>query len=75
MGKSTELIAHRRGPGIGGLMNAAFGNAAEMIIALFALKKGLVGVVKASITGSILGNILLVLGLSFFCGGPRSPSR
>ena len=69
MGKSTEMIAHRLGPGIGGLMNASFGNAAEMIIAIFALKEGLIGVVKASITGSILGNILLVLGLSFFCGG------
>lgn len=71
MGKSTEMIAHRLGPGIGGLMNASFGNAAEMIIAIFALKAGLIDVVKASITGSILGNILLVLGLSFFCGGVK----
>ena len=69
MGKSTEEIAHRLGPGIGGLMNASFGNAAEFIIALYALKSGLVDVVKASITGSILGNILLVLGLSCFAGG------
>ncbi len=71
MGKSTEMIAHRLGPGIGGLMNASFGNAAELIIAIFALKKGLIGVVKASITGSILGNILLVLGASFLAGGMR----
>lgn len=71
MGKSTEMLAHRLGPGIGGLLNASFGNAAEVIIAVFALKAGLVGVVKASITGSILGNILLVLGASFFAGGLR----
>ncbi|MFQ5733168.1 MAG: calcium/proton exchanger [Planctomycetaceae bacterium] len=71
MGKSTEMIAHRLGPGIGGLLNASFGNAAELIIAISALKAGLVDVVKASITGSILGNILLVLGASFFFGGLR----
>ncbi len=71
MGKSTEMIAHRLGPGIGGLMNASFGNAAELIIAIVALKEGLIGVVKASITGSILGNVLLVLGLSFLCGGVK----
>jgi len=71
MGKSTEMLAHRLGPGIGGLLNASFGNAAELIIALFALKAGLVDVVKASITGSIIGNILLVLGASFFAGGLR----
>lgn len=69
MGKSTEMIAERLGPGIGGLLNASFGNAAELIIALFALHKGLNEVVKASITGSIIGNVLLVLGLSFFAGG------
>jgi Ca2+:H+ antiporter len=59
------------GQGVGGLLNATFGNAAELIIALFALSKGLEGVVKASITGSIIGNILLVLGLSFFMGGVK----
>ncbi len=69
MGKSTEMIAHQVGPGLGGLLNASFGNAAELIIAIFALKKGMIGIVKASITGSILGNILLVLGASFFIGG------
>jgi Ca2+:H+ antiporter len=69
MGKSTEMLAERLGPGIGGLLNASFGNAAELIIALFALRKGLVEVVKASITGSILGNVLLVMGLSLLAGG------
>jgi len=69
MGKSTEILADRLGPGIGGLLNASFGNAAELIIALFALHKGLLGVVKASITGSIIGNILLVLGAIFLAGG------
>jgi Ca2+:H+ antiporter len=71
MGRSTEILADRLGPSIGGLLNASFGNAAELIIALFALHKGLVNVVKASITGSIIGNILLVLGASLFAGGMR----
>ncbi len=71
MGKATEHLAERFGEGIGGLLNATFGNAAELIIALVALNKGLVGVVKASITGSIIGNVLLVLGLSLFCGGVK----
>lgn len=69
MGRATEHLAEHLGPGIGGLLNATFGNAAELIIGLFALSKGLTGVVKASITGSIIGNILLVLGLSFLSGG------
>lgn len=69
MGRATEQIAEKVGEGIGGLLNATFGNAAELIIALIALQKGLFGVVKASITGSIIGNVLLVLGLSLFCGG------
>lgn len=69
MGRATEHLAHRLGPGIGGLLNATFGNAAELIIALFALFKGLDGVVKASITGSIIGNVLLVLGASLLAGG------
>ena len=64
MGRATEHLAEHLGEGVGGLLNATFGNAAELIIALFALSKGLEGVVKASITGSILGNILVVLGLS-----------
>src|SRR5215218_9912422 len=69
MGRATEHLAEHFGQGVGGLLNATFGNAAELIIALFALSKGLDGVVKASITGSIIGNVLLVLGLSFFAGG------
>jgi len=69
MGKSTEHLSERLGQGIGGLLNATFGNAAELIIALLALHKGLFGVVKASITGSILGNILLVFGASALAGG------
>jgi Ca2+:H+ antiporter len=69
MGRATEHLAEQVGEGVGGLLNATFGNAAELIIALMALSKGLTGVVKASITGSIIGNVLLVLGLSFFAGG------
>ncbi|HKO99518.1 MAG TPA: calcium/proton exchanger [Pyrinomonadaceae bacterium] len=71
MGRATEHLAEHLGQGVGGLLNATFGNAAELIIALFALSKGLTGVVKASITGSIIGNILLVLGLSFLAGGVK----
>ncbi len=71
MGKATEHLAEHLGQGIGGLLNATFGNAAELIIALFALSKGLEGVVKASITGSIIGNVLLVLGLSIIAGGAK----
>ncbi|MBI3180581.1 MAG: calcium/proton exchanger [Myxococcales bacterium] len=71
MGESTEVIAHRLGSGLGGLMNASFGNAAELIIAIAALRSGKVEVVKASITGAILGNILLVLGAAILVGGLR----
>lgn len=69
MGRATEELAHRSGPGIGGLLNVTFGNAPEIIIALFALNAGLHEVVKASLIGSMLGNILLVLGASMFVGG------
>jgi len=69
MGEATEKLAERFGAGIGGLLNATFGNAAELIIALVALHKGLYDVVKASVTGSIIGNVLLVLGLALFFGG------
>jgi Ca2+:H+ antiporter len=69
IGQSTEELAHRVGPGMGGLLNASFGNATELIIALFALRSGLHEVVKASISGSIIGNILLVLGLAMLMGG------
>jgi Ca2+:H+ antiporter len=69
MGQATEEIAVVSGPTIGGLLNATFGNAAELIIALVALNAGLTEVVKASITGSIIGNILLVVGFAAFFGG------
>lgn len=75
MGKSTEHLAERVGAGIGGLLNATFGNAAELIIAGVALHKGLHSVVKASITGSIIGNVLLVLGLSILVGGLKYPRQ
>ena len=71
MGESTEQLASRLGAGVGGLLNATFGNAAELIIALVALQRGLYDVVKASLTGSIIGNILLVLGVSMLAGGLR----
>jgi Ca2+:H+ antiporter len=69
MGEATEHLAHRTGPTIGGLLNATFGNAAELIIAIVALRAGLVELVKASITGSILGNLLLIMGLALVAGG------
>ncbi len=69
MGQATEELAARSGPGIGGLLNVTFGNAPELIIALFALAEGLHEVVKASIVGSIIGNVLLVLGASMLVGG------
>jgi Ca2+:H+ antiporter len=71
MGGATEQLASRLGAGVGGLLNATFGNAAELIIALVALQRGLYDVVKASLTGSIIGNILLVLGVSMLAGGLR----
>lgn len=73
MGRATEELAHHVGAGLGGLLNATFGNAAELIIAGFALHAGLYEVVKASITGSIIGNILLVFGLSALLGGLKFP--
>src|SRR5690349_22705437 len=69
MGRATEELAAQSGPGIGGLLNVTFGNAPELIIALFALGKGLQEVVKASIVGSIISNCLLVLGAAMFFGG------
>lgn len=69
MGRATESLAIVTGPRVGGLLNATFGNAVELIISIFALKAGLIGVVLASLTGSVLGNLLLVAGLSFFVGG------
>lgn len=69
MGRATESLSIVAGPRIGGLLNATFGNAVELIISIFALKAGLIGVVLASLTGSVIGNLLLVAGLSFFIGG------
>jgi Ca2+:H+ antiporter len=71
MGRATEQLAEQTGEGVGGLLNATFGNAAELIIAFAALRAGLHDVVKASIAGSIIGNILLVLGAAMFAGGLR----
>ena len=73
MGEATEHLSARSGPAVGGLLNATFGNAAELIIAIAALRVGLVDLVKASITGSILGNLLLILGLSLVAGGFSRP--
>jgi Ca2+:H+ antiporter len=71
MGRATEALAARLGPQFGGILSASFGNAAELILGLVALRRGLIPVVKASITGSIIGNALLVLGLSVLVGGLR----
>ena len=71
MGRATEQLAERLGEGVGGLLNATFGNAAELIIAIVALRAGLFDLVKASITGSIIGNILLVFGASALWGGVK----
>lgn len=75
MGQATERLAERLGEGIGGLLNATFGNAAELIIAGLALSAGYHDLVKASITGSIIGNVLLVFGLSALAGGIRYRSQ
>jgi len=75
MGQATEELAARSGPGIGGLLNVTFGNAPELIIALFALQAGLLEVVKASLAGSIISNVLLVLGASMLAGGLSKHSR
>ena len=71
MGRATEELAARSGPGIGGFLNVTFGNAPELIIAFFALNEGLQEVVKASLIGSILGNILLVMGAAMLIGGAK----
>ncbi|MGI9253340.1 MAG: calcium/proton exchanger, partial [Thermomicrobiales bacterium] len=72
LGEATEEVAIYTGPKIGALLNATLGNAAELIITVVALRAGLVDVVKASIAGSIIGNILIVLGLSLFLGGVKN---
>ncbi len=71
MGDATEALAEYLGPTLGGLVNATLGNAPEIIISIFALQRGLVGIVKSSLTGSIIGNLLLGLGLSMFAGGMK----
>ncbi|HJU11288.1 MAG TPA: calcium/proton exchanger, partial [Candidatus Binataceae bacterium] len=71
IGESTEELSARSGPALGGLLNATFGNATELLIGLFAIRQGLIEVVKASLTGSIVGNLLLVLGTAIFAGGTR----
>jgi len=73
IGRATETLAARLGGGIGGLLNATFGNAAEFIIGILALRAGLVDLVKASLTGSIIGNLLLVFGAAAFVGGVGRP--
>ena len=73
IGRATEALAEQMGGGIGALLNATFGNAAELIIGVLALREGLTDLVKASITGSIIGNVLLVFGVSAFVGGLRRP--
>jgi Ca2+:H+ antiporter len=72
LGEATDVLAHRAGAQIGAVLNATFGNAAELIITIAAIRAGLIEVVKASITGSIIGNILLVLGLAVLAGGLRN---
>jgi len=69
IGEATEHAAEHTGPGIGGFLNATFGNAPELIIALIAINQGLTEVVRGSLTGSVVGNLLLVLGFSLFAGG------
>src|SRR2546421_9022182 len=75
LGESTSALADYCGPTVGGLLNATLGNATEFIIALFALYSGHIAVVKASLSGSIIGNLLLVLGLSLVVGGARRDRR
>jgi Ca2+:H+ antiporter len=72
LGRGTEELAVHTGPRVGGLLNATLGNAAELIITIFAIREGLLDLVKASITGSILGNVLLVMGLSVLAGGIKN---
>jgi Ca2+:H+ antiporter len=74
LGGATDALAARVGPAAGGLLNATFGNAAELIVAIVALRAGLIDLVKASLTGSILGNLLLILGLALVAGGVTRPT-
>src|SRR5918993_6086122 len=72
LGQATESLGEHAGPRVGGILNATFGNAAELIITIFALSAGLTTVVKASIIGSVIGNVLLVLGASMLLGGLKN---
>src|SRR5213080_2114616 len=74
IGISTEQLAHRMGPTYGALFNATFGNFAELVIAIFAIRAGLPDVVRASFAGSVLGNLLFVAGLSMIAGGIKRPT-
>ncbi len=75
LGEATESVGHHAGPRVGGILNATFGNAAELIITIFALSAGLTTVVKASIIGSVIGNVLLVLGASILLGGIKNGTQ
>jgi Ca2+:H+ antiporter len=75
LGQATESVGYHAGPRISGVLNATFGNAAELIITIFALSAGLTGVVKASIIGSVIGNVLLVLGVSILLGGLKNGTQ
>jgi Ca2+:H+ antiporter len=75
LGQATESLGHHSGPRVGGILNATFGNAAELIITIFALSAGLTTIVKASIIGSIIGNVLLVLGASLLFGGLKNGTQ
>ena len=75
MGEGTEEISFYSGPKIGGFLNATFGNATELIISFFALKEGLFDVVKSSIAGAVIGNVLLVIGASMLAGGIKYKSQ
>jgi Ca2+:H+ antiporter len=75
IGEATEHAAHHTGPGVGGFLNATFGNAPELIIALFAVSSGLTEVVRGSLSGSVVGNLLLVLGFSLLFGGKGELDR
>src|SRR3989440_753434 len=75
IGETTEHAAEHTGPGVGGFLNASFGNAPELIIALLAVREGLPDVVRGSITGSVVSNILLVLGIAMIFGGDGPVDR
>src|SRR5438067_12533768 len=75
IGEATEHAAQHTGPGVGGFLNATFGNAPELIISLFALNNGLYEVVRGSLTGSVVGNLLLVLGFSLLFGPTKEIDR